>query len=222
MLTITVNAIMASTADFFTVAWSVTEVFIRLDSVLGIQILESQVGLLVQQVRSSILRPPHLLRKVSLDRICFLVIKSLHFKLCPELLRGKILKQIFCTVLCTAKFVVTSLFSSKHVHLSPPYMATPLKYPAWQARLKFCDDHKAEWVLDGIKNGFRVGYTGGQLISTFENMPSARTYGHVVVEYLAKELKRSSIAGLFQLPQFTSYTLTDLVWSQNLNQVNGE
>ena len=51
-------------------------------------------------------------------------------------------------------------FSSKHVHLSPPYMVTPLKYPAWQASLKFCDDPKAEWVLDGIKNGFRVGYTG--------------------------------------------------------------
>ena len=47
-------------------------------------------------------------------------------------------------------------------------MVTPLKYPAWQARLKFCDDPKAEWVLDGIKNGFRVGYTGDQLISTFE------------------------------------------------------
>ena len=84
--------------------------FLRLDSVLGIQILESQVGFLVQRVRTSILRPPHLLRKESLDRICFLVIKSLHFKLCPELLRGKILKQILCTVLCTAKFVVTSLF----------------------------------------------------------------------------------------------------------------
>ena len=76
-------------------------------------------------------------------------------------------------------------------------MVTPLIYPAWQARLKFCDDPKAEWVLDGFKNGFRVGYTGGQLISTFENMPSARAHGHVVVEYLAKELKRGSIAGPF-------------------------
>ena len=54
-------------------------------------------------------------------------------------------------------------------------------------------------------------------------MPSARAHGHVVVEYLAKELKRGSIAGPFsQLHQFTNYTLTDLVWSQDLNQVDGE
>ena len=62
--------------------------------------------------RTNNYRPPHLQRKESLDRICFLVIliKSLHFKLCPELLRGKMLKQILCSVHYTAKFVVTSLF----------------------------------------------------------------------------------------------------------------
>ena len=54
---------------------------------------------------------------------------------------------------------------------------------------------------------FRVGYSGGHLISTVENMPSARAHGHVMVEDLAKELKRGSIAGPFsQLHQFTSYT----------------
>ena len=76
--------------------------------------------------------------------------------------------------------------------------------------------------LDGIKNGFSW-LLGGHRISTVENMPSARAHGHVVVEYLAKELKHGSINGpFFQLHQFISYTLTDLVWSQNLNQVNGE
>ena len=47
------------------------------------------------------------------------------------------------------------------------------------------------------QNGFRIGYTGGQLNSTVENMPSARAHGHAVVEYLAKELKRGSITGPF-------------------------
>ena len=40
-------------------------------------------------------------------------------------------------------------------------MVTPIIYPAWQARLKFCDDPKAEWVLDGIKNGFKSRLLGG-------------------------------------------------------------
>ena len=76
-------------------------------------------------------------------------------------------------------------------------MVTPITYLAWQARLKFCDDPKAEWVWTVSKNGFRVGYSGGHRISTVENMPSARAHGHVVVEYLAKELKRGSIAAPF-------------------------
>ena len=46
------------------------------------------------------------------------------------------------------------------------------------------------------KNGFRVSYSGGHLIFTVENMPSARAHGQVVVEYLAKKLKRGSILRL--------------------------
>ena len=38
---------------------------------------------------------------------------------------------------------------------------------------------------------------GGHRISTVENMSSARAHHHVVVEYLAKELKLGSAAGPF-------------------------
>ena len=50
------------------------------------------------------------------------------------------------------------------------------------------------------KTVLRVGYSGGHLIFSFENMPSARAHGHVVVEYLAKKLKCGSIAGPFSAP----------------------
>ena len=66
---------------------------------------------------------------------------------------------VYCSLY--SKICCDLTFSSKHVHLSPHYVVTPLIYPAWLARLEFCDDPKAEWVLDGIKNGFRVGYTRG-------------------------------------------------------------
>ena len=121
-----------------------------------------------------------------------------------QALPGTLARQNFKTdlVYCSlySKICCDLTFSSKHVHLSPPYVVTPLIYPAWQARLEFCDDPKAEWVLDGIRNGFRVGYMGGHLISTVENMPYACAHDHIVVEYLAKELKRGSIAGLFSAP----------------------
>ena len=137
MLIFTVSAIMASSAEFFfTVALSETEVFTRLDSVLGIQILESRVVVLVQRMRTSNYRSPHLQRKVSLVRMWFLVIKSLHFKLCPELLRGKNFKTdlVFCSLY--SKICRDLTFSSEHVHLSPPCMVTPIIYSVWQARLK--------------------------------------------------------------------------------------
>ena len=77
--------------------------------------------------------------------------------------------------------------------------------------------------LDGIKKWFQSWLLGGNRFSTVKKTPSARAHGHVVVEYLAKKLKCGSIAGPpFQLHQFISYTLTDLVCSQTLNQVNGE
>ena len=59
---------------------------------------------------------------------------------------------VFCSLY--SKICCDLTFLSKYVHLSPPYMVTPIIFPAWQARLKFCDDPKAEWVLDGIEKWF--------------------------------------------------------------------
>ena len=89
------NANLVSTASIYTVAWSVTEDYTRLDSVLGIQIPESQLCLLVQQVRIQNYCPPHLQRKRSLDRIFFVVIKTTYFKTFADLWVANFSKRSF-------------------------------------------------------------------------------------------------------------------------------
>ena len=85
-----------------------------------------------------------------------------------------------------------------HVHLKPPLEITPLKFLAWYRKLLFCNDPIANWVLDGIANGFKVGFSGGQLTSANQNMHSAWSHPEIVDDYLLKELKRGSIAGPFK------------------------
>ena len=76
-----------------------------------------------------------------------------------------------------------------HVHLKPPFELTPLKFLAWYRKLLFCNDRRANWVLDGIANGFKVGFSG-QLSSAYQNMHSACSHPEIVDDYLLKELKR--------------------------------
>ena len=85
-----------------------------------------------------------------------------------------------------------------HVHLKPPLEITPLKFLAWYRKLLFCNDPIANWVLDGIANGFKVGFSGGQLTSANQNMHSAWSHPEIVDDHLLKELKRGSIAGPFK------------------------
>ena len=88
-------------------------------------------------------------------------------------------------------------FDNLHVHLKPPGEVTPLNIDVWVDKLRYCDDPKAVWVIDGLKNGFKVGYNGGNLISASQNMPSALSHPEVVDNYIIKELKRGSLAGPF-------------------------
>ena len=83
-----------------------------------------------------------------------------------------------------------------HVHLKPPLEITPLKFSAWYCKLLFCNDPRANWVLDGVANGFKVGFSG-QLTSANQNMYSACSHPGIVDDYLLNELKRGSIAWPF-------------------------
>ena len=84
-----------------------------------------------------------------------------------------------------------------HVHLKSPLEITSLKFSAWYNKLLFCNDPRANWVLDGLANCFKVGFSGGQLTSATQNMHSACSHPEIVDDYLLKELKRGSIAGPF-------------------------
>ena len=93
-----------------------------------------------------------------------------------------------------------------HVHLKPPLEITPLKFLAWYRKLLVCNDPRANWVLDGIANGFKIGFSGGQLTSANQNMHSDCSHPETVDDYLLKELKRGSIAGPFKaLPSSSLY-----------------
>ena len=47
-----------------------------------------------------------------------------------------------------------------HVYLKPPFEITPLKFLAWYGKLLFCNDPRANWILDGMTNSFKVGFSG--------------------------------------------------------------
>ena len=87
--------------------------------------------------------------------------------------------------------------NSVHIHLKPPCEVTPLKISVWKDKLKFCNDPKASWALDGIQFGFKVAFSSGMLKSAEENMSSALSDPSVVDDYIKKELDRGSIAGPF-------------------------
>ena len=83
------------------------------------------------------------------------------------------------------------------MHLKPSFEITPLKFLAWYGKLLFCIDRRENWVLDGIANGFKVGYLG-QLTSACQNLHSACSHSEIDNEYLLKKLKRGSIAEPFK------------------------
>ena len=55
-------------------------------------------------------------------------------------------------------------------------------------------------VLEGLRFGFRLNFTGGALLSAKRNMQSAYDHPEVVSKYLEAERDRGSIAGPFAIP----------------------
>ena len=52
--------------------------------------------------------------------------------------------------------------------------------------LLFCNDPRANWVSDGLANGFEVDFSGGQLTTANQNMYSACFHPEIVDDYLLK------------------------------------
>ena len=65
------------------------------------------------------------------------------------------------------------------------------------------DRRLVNYVLDGISNGFRVGFSPShKLKSAKNNKPSALQHAAVVDEYLAHEVSLGRVAGPFTSPPF--------------------
>lgn len=71
---------------------------------------------------------------------------------------------------------------------------------AWRRRLQSHPDQEfASFILQGIAEGFRVGYSySQQLRSAKRNMPSALEHPEVVERYLGEESRAGRILGPFQ------------------------
>ncbi len=94
--------------------------------------------------------------------------------------------------------------------LLPPGLSaivTPLWWEEWQRRLADHQDRVfVDWVVTGIRKGFRVGFQYGShhCKKATRNMASARQEQVVVCEYLAKKCAEGRVLGPFaeqMLPQ---------------------
>ena len=79
---------------------------------------------------------------------------------------------------------------------------TPLQADQFALELQHHPDRQlVNYVLDGISNGFRAGFSPShQLKSAKNNKPSALQHAAVVDEYLAHEVSLGRVAGPFTSP----------------------
>jgi len=86
--------------------------------------------------------------------------------------------------------------SEKAAPLMFDRITTPLVYPEWAKQLKFHQDSEfCNYVLNGIANGFRIGFdpSKAQCVCAKRNMQSAQQHSLVVEEYLEKEVSMKRI-----------------------------
>ena len=80
---------------------------------------------------------------------------------------------------------------------------TPLNLPQWESMLeRHPDKGYVDFILNGIKDGFRVGYARSSdsepaLSSARKNMKSAEDNSQVVKDYLEAERRRGVVLGPF-------------------------
>ena len=90
-----------------------------------------------------------------------------------------------------------------HQPLLPPYKVSPIRVEKLhQGVLTHADQSFVTYVLDGLQNGFRVGFNPASvsLKSATQNMPSASLQPSVIDDYLYTELAKGRVAGPFSSP----------------------
>ena len=87
--------------------------------------------------------------------------------------------------------------------LFPPYRVCPIRVKKLlQEVLTHPDQSFVTYVLDGLQNGFRVGFNPASvsLKSATQNMPSASLQPSVIDDYLNTEIAKGRVAGPFSSP----------------------
>ena len=112
------------------------------------------------------------------------------------------------------------LWSNHQAHNSPPtqipqsaqLIHTPLIFNTWQqALLQYPNQQLTQFFLQGISEGFRIGYsyhTSSTLKAARKNLVGARQHQQVVDEYLSKELSHNRIAGPYSKSNLSSIQIS--------------
>ena len=90
-----------------------------------------------------------------------------------------------------------------HQPLLAPYEVSPIRVEKLrQEVLTHPDQSFVTYVLDGLENGFRVGFNplSVSLKSATQNMPSASLQPSVIDDYLNTEIAKGRVAGPFSSP----------------------
>ena len=90
--------------------------------------------------------------------------------------------------------------------LLPPYKVSPIRVEKiHQEVLTHPDQSFVTYVLDGLQNGFRVGFNPASvsLKSATRNMPSTNLLPSVIDDYLRTELAKGRVADPFSSPPLT-------------------
>ena len=107
----------------------------------------------------------------------------------------------------------------------PPYKVSPIRVDKLrQEVLTHPEQPFVIYVLDGLQNGFRVGFNPASvsLKSATQNMPSASLQPSVIDDYLYTELAKGRVAGPFSSPLLPHLHISRFgVIPQNTSQANG-
>lgn len=82
-----------------------------------------------------------------------------------------------------------------HLPLGMRTITTPLVQRTWERSLaEHPDQRLAKFIMDGIKNGFRIGFNYcHQCRSSLSNMASAQAHPEAVSKYLDEEIAKGRI-----------------------------
>ena len=98
----------------------------------------------------------------------------------------------------------------QQIQAFPSPLPTPINIEQLELQLQGYDPAKAQFLLDGFKFGFSIGYFGSSTTPNSSNLKSALQQPDVVDNKLKKELAAGRIAGPFLIEPFHTFHCSPL------------